>query len=211
MIHDWLVALRARWEQALSWRGPCPHCKSKRVWHNGVRQRKASIRHGYQTVYVHSIPVRRLRCGDCVRRWSRPPERVPTRAQYQPCVVAPAVAAAVLEVGSTDTQVAKAYGCHRRTLLRWVARVAQVGDPGQLARRLLAESDTPTADPAAAAQVAALGWAGGAGAAGGPGVGAAGSPGQSVWAGGPRARPCLAIRARACPTLGSGPLGRLRG
>lgn len=143
MMHDWLVALRARWEQALSWRGPCPHCGSKRVWHNGIRQRKASIRHGYQTVYVASIPVRRLRCGDCVRRWSRPPERVPTRAQYQPCVVAPAVAAAVLEVGSTDTQVAKAYGCHRRTLLRWVARVAQVGDPGQLARRLLAESDSP--------------------------------------------------------------------
>jgi transposase-like protein len=143
MTYDWLVALRARWQQALSWRGPCPHCRSKRVWHNGIRHRKANIRQGYQTVYIHSIPVRRLRCGDCVRRWSRPPERVPTRSQYQPCVVAPAVTATVLEVGSSDTEVAKTYGCHRRTLLRWVARVAQVGDPGQLARRLLAESDSP--------------------------------------------------------------------
>jgi hypothetical protein len=67
---------------------------------------------------------------------------VTSRAQYQPCVVAPAVAATVLGPG-TDTEVAKSYGCHRRTLLRWVGRVAQIQEPGLLARRLAAEADSP--------------------------------------------------------------------
>lgn len=142
MVYAWLSALRARWEQALRWRGHCCRCQSKRVWHNGIRLRKASVREGNQTVHLHDIPVRRLCCGDCGKRWSRAPQRVPSRAQYQPCVVAPAVAATVLGPG-TDTEVAKDYGCHRRTLLRWVWRVAQLEEPGQLARRLVAEADSP--------------------------------------------------------------------
>src|SRR5579872_3993375 len=143
MIQTWLTQLKQRWQEALNKRGPCPHCHSGRVWHNGVRQRKVSLREAEQTVFIADVPVRRLRCGDCDWRWSLVPERVVSRAHYQPCVVAAAVAAHGLERGSRDTELARRYGCHRRTLLRWVGRVAQVAEPGQLARRLLQESDSP--------------------------------------------------------------------
>ena len=139
----WLDKLRERWRAALAQRGDCPQCKSLRVWHNGLRLRKASVRYEGETVFVNDIPVRRLRCGDCEWRFSRAPEGVPTRAHYQPCVVAPAVAAAVLEEGVTESQVAQAYGCAQRTLLRWVERVAKLVEPAVLARGLTAEADAP--------------------------------------------------------------------
>jgi transposase-like protein len=139
----WLDELRARWRAALAQRGDCPRCHSPRVWHNGIRWRKASLRQGDQTVFIHDVPVRRLRCGDCERRWSAAPEGVATRAHYQPCVVAPAVAAEVLDAGASQSQVARAYGCCRRTLWRWVGRVATLAEPAVLARRLAAEAQTP--------------------------------------------------------------------
>lgn len=139
----WLNKLRERWQAALAQRGPCPRCHSARVWYNGIRQRKASVRQGDETVFIPDIPVRRLRCGDCVWRWSVAPAGIVTPGHYQPCVVAPAVAADVLEEGVNESQVARAYGCARRTVGRWVQRVAKVAEPAVLARRLVQEAETP--------------------------------------------------------------------
>jgi hypothetical protein len=134
---------KERWKAALSQRGRCPQCDGERVWHNGLRRRKATLREGEQTVFVADIPVRRLRCGDCRKRWSRAPEGVVSRAHYQPCVVAEAVTGDVLDVEASDAAVAKEHGCHRRTILRWVVRVAHAAEPAALMRLLLKESDAP--------------------------------------------------------------------
>ena len=139
----WLDQLRERWQAALAQRGPCPRCASMRVWFNGVRLRKASVRHGDETVFLAGIPVRRLRCGDCGWRWSVAPEGIVSSAHYQPCVVAPAVAADVLEEGVSEGQVARACGCARRTVGRWVRRVARLAEPGVLARHLAHEAQSP--------------------------------------------------------------------
>lgn len=125
-------------------RGRCPRCQGLRVWHNGLRWRKASVRREGETVYLTDVPVRRLCCGDCRCRWSRTSEPVVTRAHYQPCVVAAAVAAQVMEEGPREEQRAQEYGCHRRTLQRFVERVARMAEPAQLVRRLLQVSGSAT-------------------------------------------------------------------
>ena len=138
----WLDEFREQWQAALRRREPCPKCQSKRVWFNGIRKRKASVRHDDQTVFIPDIPVRRLRCGDCLRRWSVAPEGIVRRGHYQPCVVAPAVAAEA-QPGSSAGAVARAYGCARRTLERWVQWVAQVASPAVLAEQLTQAAQSP--------------------------------------------------------------------
>ncbi len=86
--------------------------------------------------------MRRLRCGCCKTRWSRAPEQIESRAHYQPCVVARAVARVVVDGG--PTAVALEHGCDRGTLGRWVERVAKVAEPARLSRVLLAAADQPT-------------------------------------------------------------------
>ena len=139
----WIEDLRSRWLCALSQRGRCPRCGGARVWHNGIRLRKASLWDGETTRFVSDVPCRRLRCGDCSARWTHPPERVTRREHYQPCVVADAVSGVVAEPGAVVSEIARTHGCHRRTLARWVARVATVTEPAELARALVAESDAP--------------------------------------------------------------------
>jgi hypothetical protein len=68
---------------------------------------------------------------------------VVTRGHYQPCVVADAVLRDVVDPKATSSGVAKHHGCHRRTIGRWVARVAATADPAQLGQRLLVESAVP--------------------------------------------------------------------
>ena len=138
----WLDKVREQWQAALRRREPCPQCRSKRVWFNGIRKRKASVRHGDQMVFIPDIPVRRLRCGDCLRRWSVTPEGIVRRGHYQPCVVAPAVAAEV-QSGHSAGAVAHAYGCARRTLERWVGWVARLAVPAVLAEQLTQEAQSP--------------------------------------------------------------------
>jgi hypothetical protein len=138
-----LCELKERWKEALSYRGRCVQCDSERVWYNGIRLRTATLRDGEQTVFVADIPVRRLLCGDCSARFSHTPQGVPTRAHFQPCVVAEAVVTDVLSPQVCDATVAKEHGCHRRTLLRWMERVATVAEPAELMRLLLQESETP--------------------------------------------------------------------
>jgi transposase-like protein len=141
--------------------GRCPRCGSDRVWRNGVRQRKATLLDGDRTVCVGDVPVRRLRCRCCGARWSRAPERIESRGHYQPCVVARAVARVVVEGG--PSAVAREHGCDRRTLGRWIERVAKLAEPAQLARTLVAGADQPTlpvlptARPSRSARLTALG------------------------------------------------------
>lgn len=145
-----LCLLRQRWKMQLTYRGRCLRCQSERVWYNGIRWRSASLRDGDQTVFVTDIPVRRLQCGECSVRWSRAPEGVPTRAHYQPCVVSHAVLTAGLSPQQPDVAIAKTHRCHRRTLLRFIERLACAAPPAELLRRILQESDAaviPSAPP----------------------------------------------------------------
>jgi transposase-like protein len=137
-----LDELRRRWEEALTHRGCCPQCHSARVWFNGVRQRTVSLLDGERTVFVDGVPVRRLRCGECGGRWSHEPAGVARRGHYQACVVARAVTQTVLD-DARRAEIAHDHGCHRRTLGRWVERVAAIAEPAHLARILLAQSEVP--------------------------------------------------------------------
>lgn len=135
-------ALRVRYHDVLSARGRCPCCDACRVWHNGLRWRKASVRRQDRTEFVDEVPVRKLRCGACAMRWCRAPDEIVTRAHYQPCVVAAAVAADVLQERTT-VETAREHGCDRRTIRRWIDRVAAVAEPAALSQRLLAEARAP--------------------------------------------------------------------
>jgi transposase-like protein len=137
----WLEELRRRWAEALAHRGRCPRCGGDRVWHNGIRRRKATVFDGDRAVYVDDVPVRRLRCGCCGARWSRTPEQIESRGHYQPAVVARAVARVVVDGG--PTVVADEHGCDRGTLGRWIERVAKSAEPAQLSRVLVAAADQP--------------------------------------------------------------------
>lgn len=98
---------------------------------------------GEHVAYVANIPARRFKCGSCHARWTRAPERVPSRAHYQPCVVAHAVAEAVLCDGGSLTSAALTHDCSQRSLGRWVERVASLAEPAALARELVAEAEVP--------------------------------------------------------------------
>ena len=131
------------------------------MWRNGVRRRKSTVLDGDRVVHVADVPVRRLRCRDCGARWSQAPEQVERRGHYQPGVVARAVARVVVEGG--PSAVAREHGCDRRTLGRWIERVAKVAEPSRLARVLLAVADQPvlpalpTARTSRSARLTALG------------------------------------------------------
>lgn len=135
--------LRSRWDVALSAREPCVECASTRVWHNGTRLRKASLLGETGVEFFPVVPVRRLRCRDCRARWAGTPERVPSRAHYQPCVVARAIATLEREPDETTSEIARAHGCHRRTLGRWIERVADLAEPPLLGAAVAAEACAP--------------------------------------------------------------------
>lgn len=137
----WLEDLRRRWTEALAHLGSCPRCGGDRVWRNGIRWRKATVLDGDRVVYIGDVPVRRLRCRGCGARWSRAPEQIESRGHYQPGVVARAVTRVVVEGG--PSAVAREHGCARRTLGRWVERVASAAEPARLSRVLLAAADQP--------------------------------------------------------------------
>src|SRR5579864_4015964 len=99
--------LLARWAEALARRGRCPRCNGLRVWHNGIRWRKATLRSDGRSEFFGEIPVRRLCCGDCPQRWCHAPEAVVAPAHYQPCVVAEAVAREVLDGATPVAEVAR--------------------------------------------------------------------------------------------------------
>lgn len=106
------------------------------------RRRTASVLVADQAVFVGDVPVRKLQCGDCRARWSHRPEDLSARVHYQACVVSRAVAWTVLD-DAPRAEIARDHGCHRRTLGRWVARVAAIAAPARLARILLAAAGVP--------------------------------------------------------------------
>jgi hypothetical protein len=151
-----------QWRAAVSYRGRCPACSSLRVWRNGTRQRTATLLDDDQTVFLVDVRVRKLQCGDCNARWSHRPEGLTARVHYQACVVSRAVVRAVLD-GAPRAEIARDHGCHRRTLGRWVARVAAIASPARLARILLAAAGAPVlpaapvSRPSRSARLMALG------------------------------------------------------
>ena len=145
-----LEELARRWEELLSHRGSCRECGSERVWHAGTRSRKASVLIEGEVCFVGDVPQRRLKCGDCKARWTHAPDGISSRAHYQPCVVAHAVEALGQQVTSTATDIAHAHTCHRSTLRRWVERVADLAQPGELAAAVVAEAEAPVLPPVTA-------------------------------------------------------------
>jgi hypothetical protein len=141
-----IEALRVRWQAALAWRGPCPQCHSERVWHDGIRYRKATLLVEDQVEHVADVPVRRLRCAPCSHRWTYPPAGISSRAHYQSCVVSHAVAAFAAPQARPST-VADAHHCNRSTIGRWVARVAALVEPAKLAHTLIREAGQPVLPP----------------------------------------------------------------
>jgi hypothetical protein len=135
-----LAQLRAQWKAQLADRPSCVHCGSARVWHSGTRTRKASL---LAQGFISDIPARRLKCRDCRVGRVHPPEGIPSRAHYQPCVVSRALERMAAEPDTTAAEIAAGVGCHRRTLGRWVDRVAAVAEPAQLAAAIVAEADAP--------------------------------------------------------------------
>jgi hypothetical protein len=135
-----LAELRRRWEAQLSARPRCGRCGSPRVWYSGTRTRKASL---LDEGFVPDIPTRQLRCRDCRLSWFHPPEGISSRAHYQPCVVSHALERMAAEPDTTAAEIAAGVGCHRRTLGRWVDRVAAVAEPAQLAAAIVAAADAP--------------------------------------------------------------------
>jgi len=118
---------------------------------------------GEQTVFVSDVPVRRLQCAACRTRWSHQPEGGTGRVHYQACVVSRAVARAVLDAAAPRADIARDHGCHRRTLGRWIARVAAIAEPASLSRVLLTAADAPVlptlpvSRPSRSARLVALG------------------------------------------------------
>lgn len=129
-----------------------------RVWFGGTRTRKASIMLEGRTAYIADVPQRRLGCRDCDARWTRAAEGISTRAHYQPCVVAHALATLQEESELTAAEIAGAHGCHPRTLGRWIDRVADIADPRDLGAAVVAQADAPVL-PVIAKEIARPGGA----------------------------------------------------
>lgn len=147
MIRASLDALRARWRAQLDERPSCPRCHESRPWHDGIRIRTGTILVDGRPEFVTDIPSRRLRCRSCDHRWSLLPERTEGRRHFQPCVVSRAVMTLHEEPVSSTSTVSTRHGCDRRTVRRWVARVASIVDPSLLAATLLATTGEPALPP----------------------------------------------------------------
>lgn len=138
-----LEELRARWQRALSYRGRCVGCEGTRVWHIGIRLRAASVMLEEQTAFIPDIPERRLKCRECGAQWTHAPEGISSRAHYQACVVAHALEMMEHEPETSAAEIAHTHGCHRRTLARWIDRVADLADPRELGAAVVAEAEAP--------------------------------------------------------------------
>lgn len=119
----------------------CEACGSDRVAWNGHGTRTASVHVGGRTEFLDDIRCRRVRCGTCRVSWMLRPSGLQARRHYQPCVVE----AATSEYVSGETiraSVAQRHGCSRRTLGRWLGRLAAMGT-SRLSAWLAALTDRP--------------------------------------------------------------------
>jgi len=137
--HEW----RGFYDQAAKPRR-CIFCGGTRLWWNGWRHRTASLLIGEQVVYVDEVACRLVKCGTpgCNKSWTlRPPGLAPQR-HYQLCVVAQALSAYLFDPAATLEQVARATGCARRSVGRWITWVAGIATAGELLRHLVAAGGT---------------------------------------------------------------------
>jgi hypothetical protein len=122
----------------------CPFCQGRRIYWNGYRERSASVLDGDEVAYLSDVVCRRVKCANrqCKKSWTlRPPGLIPRR-HYQLCVVASAVRQFLFQPHSTLTGVAAAHQCCRRTLGRWLHRIAGITKPSVLISRLKDISST---------------------------------------------------------------------
>lgn len=138
-----LSRLRARWAEQYEERIACPRGCIGRVWHDGPRTRKATLRRDEQYHYVPTVSERRKRCGVCRLGYTRRPEGITSRAHYQPCVVSQALAELGTDPDASTTSVAARIGCAASTVRGWAERVAAIVEPAALASALVEEAGEP--------------------------------------------------------------------
>lgn len=134
---------RRSWERSRDVREPCPLCKSRHVWFNGVRRCKPVLLADGEAHAPGEVLKRRFKCMPCGFRWTGATAGLSRRGVFQPGVVAQAIAAVGYAAGSALDEIAQAARCHKRTLSRWVGRLAAQVDPGLVARAVLRESGEP--------------------------------------------------------------------
>jgi hypothetical protein len=144
-IPDEAERLKQKWTRWAyeATKAACPECGGRQVWWDGMGERGATVLTEAGVVYVPPFPVRRARCRarPCGNRWRLlPPDLIPHK-HYQPCVVARAVGRYLFEGRTTLQGVADEMGCSRRTVRRWVAWVAAVGEPSVLLEKIVAATD----------------------------------------------------------------------
>lgn len=76
--------------------------------------------------YRPEIRCRRLRCTRCQHGWTVLPRGFVPRRQYQPTVVAHALA--MYHRGETQDEVAHSVSCSRRSVARWLAWISETLD-----------------------------------------------------------------------------------
>lgn len=143
---EWLEELQRRWERfadTVARPGGCLWCGHPRVLWNGFRIRSASVWGAGRVVHLPRIRCRRVRCQACRRSWTLRPRGLMPQRHYQLSVIAEAMASYLLEPESSQAGVARAMGCARRTVGRWLRWLAGVAEPRDLQRHLLAVSQEP--------------------------------------------------------------------
>jgi len=121
--------------------GRCITCADDDVAFNGTRTRTVSKMVLGAVVHIAGVIQRRLRCHRCRQRWTRPPPETTARIHFQACVITSAIAH--LASGASTAAVAARHDCDRRSVRRFVDRVASAGDPAEIARELTAALDEP--------------------------------------------------------------------
>lgn len=139
-----LARVRARWSKHYDERPSCPQgCAGATTWHDGPRERSATLRVGDAMTFVPDAAQRRKQCSVCRGSWTHRPEGISSRAHYQPCVVAHAVSELGSDAGARSLTVAEEIGCAPSTVRRWVERVAVLAEPAALASALVEEAGEP--------------------------------------------------------------------
>ena len=111
--------------------------KARIVW-NGSRARSASVLLEEVVVHIHMMRCRRVRCQLCRRGWTLRPAGMVARRHFQLEVVSKAVSELAFEAKATQEAVAAKFRCDRRTVVRWVAWVAEVFAAEELQAAVLA-------------------------------------------------------------------------
>lgn len=142
----WLAELQRRWDsfaETVARPGGCPWCGPGRVVWNGFRVRSASVFGAGRVIHLPRIRCRRVRCQACRRSWTLRPRGLMPQRHYQLSVIAEALASYLFEPESSQAGVARAMGCARRTVGRWLRWLAGVAEPRDLQRHLLAICGEP--------------------------------------------------------------------